>query len=140
MAKFRATINNHRGVNEVNLQTNNHSHTIEILPKVDGYGSSASGGELLFLALAACYCNDIYREAAKRGIKVEQIEVHVEGDFEREGGPATNITYSARVKADASKEDILDLMQHTDQMAEVQNTLRIATPVKLSSCEVIEKG
>ncbi len=49
--------------------------------KENGYGSSASGGELLFLALATCYCNDIYREAAKKNIKVESVEVDVEGDF-----------------------------------------------------------
>jgi uncharacterized OsmC-like protein len=140
MAKIRATVNNHRGVNEVNLQTNSHIHTIEIPPKSEGYGSIASGGELLFLALATCYCNDIYREAAKRGIKVERVEVDVDGDFEREGGPATNIAYSARVKADASKEDILDLMRYTNQVVEVQNTLRVATPIKLRSCEVIDKG
>jgi uncharacterized OsmC-like protein len=30
----------------------------------------------LFLALASCYCNDIYREAAKRNIKVERVEVN----------------------------------------------------------------
>jgi hypothetical protein len=34
----------------------------------DGGGSSANGGELLCLALATCYCNDVYREAKKRGI------------------------------------------------------------------------
>ncbi len=99
---------------------------------------AASGAELLFLALATCYCNDIYREAAKRGIQVERVEVEVDGDFEREGGAATNVTYRARVKADASKDDVLDLMRHTDTVAEIQNTLRAATPVELSACEVIE--
>jgi uncharacterized OsmC-like protein len=93
-------------------------------PGTLGHGSSVSGGELLFLALATCYCTDIYREAGKRGIKVERVEVEVDGDFE--------------VKADASRQDILDLMRHTDTMAEIQNTLRAATPVALSDCEVIE--
>jgi uncharacterized OsmC-like protein len=37
----------------------------------------------LFLALATCYCNDIYREAAKRNIKVDSVEVEVEGTFEQ---------------------------------------------------------
>jgi uncharacterized OsmC-like protein len=107
-------------------------------PGTLGHGSSVSGGELLFLALATCYCTDIYREAGKRGIKVERVEVEVDGDFEREGGAASNVRYRARVKADASRQDILDLMRHTDTMAEIQNTLRAATPVALSDCEVIE--
>jgi uncharacterized OsmC-like protein len=142
MAKIKASVSNRREAHEVHLQTNDHIHAIEIPPKAEGFGSSASGGELLFLALATCYCNDIYREAAKRGIKVERVEVEVEGegDFEREGGPATNVTYHARVKAGASREDILDLMRHTDQVAEIQNTLRSLTPVSLASCEVIEQG
>jgi uncharacterized OsmC-like protein len=47
-------------------------------------GSSANGGEPLFLALASCYCNDIYRETAKRNIEVERVEVNGEGDFDAE--------------------------------------------------------
>jgi hypothetical protein len=35
-------------------------------------------GELLFLALASCYGNDIYWEAAKRNSKVERVEVNYE--------------------------------------------------------------
>lgn len=138
MARIRATLSNQRGTHQVSLQTNADSHPLEIAPKPEGYGSSASGGELLFLALATCYCNDIYREAAKRGIVVERVEVEVAGDFEREGGPASNITYRARLKAQASRDDILALMRHTDQVAEIQNTLRAATVVELSDCEVIE--
>lgn len=139
MASFRATVTNYRGVNEVNLQMNDQRQTIEIPPKAEGYGLSASGAELLFLALATCYCNDIYREAAKRGIQVERVEVEVDGDFEREGGAATNVTYHTRVKADASKDDVLDLMRHTDTVAEIQNTLRAATPVELNACEVLDQ-
>ena len=138
MAKVRATLNNSRGEHQIRLQTNGGACSIEIPPKEKGYGSSVSGGELLFLALATCYCNDIYREAAKRGIQVERVEVEVEGDFEREGGPATHITYRVRVKADARHEAIVELMRQTDQVAEIQNTLRVETEVTLSSIEVLD--
>jgi organic hydroperoxide reductase OsmC/OhrA len=138
MAKFRASVTNYQGVNEVSLQVNDKKQTIQIPARAGGYGSSASGGELLFLALATCYCNDIYREAAKRGMQVERVEVEGQGDFEGEGGAASNVRYRARVKADASKEEILDLMRHTDTVAEIQNTLRARTPVELSECEAIE--
>jgi uncharacterized OsmC-like protein len=138
MANFRATVTNSRGMNDVSLRLNEKEQTIQIPAKAQGYGSSVSGGELLFLALATCYTNDIYREAAKRGIQIERVEVQVDGDFEREGGAASNVTYRARVKADASEADILELMHHTDTVAEIQNTLRAATPVELSDCEVID--
>jgi uncharacterized OsmC-like protein len=96
-----------------------------------------NGGELLFLALATCYCNDIYREAAKRGLIVEQVEVEVEGDFGAEGDPAQNVTYRAKVTAQASEAEIRELMSHTDRVAEIQNTLRVETPVTLRGIEVV---
>ena len=138
MAKFRASVSNYQGMNEVSLQVNDRLQSIHIPAKAQGYGSSVSGGELLFLALATCYCNDIYREAGKRGIQVERVEVEVEGDFEHEGGAASNVSYRARVKAGASRQAVLDLMRHTDTVAEIQSTLRAATPVTLGDCEVIE--
>ena len=138
MATIQAVLENHQGVNAVRLRTGAHAYSLAIPPKAGGFGSSASGGELLFLALAACYCNDIYREAAKRGLTVQGVEVNVTGDFEREGGPATCISYSVRIKADANEDQLLDLIRHTDQIAEVHQTLRVATPVQLSGFETME--
>lgn len=97
--RMRASVQNTIGRHHVVLQTNDNRHEIAIAPKPTGFGSSVNGGELLFLALATCYCNDIYREAAKRGIVVEQVEVTVEGDFPAEGAAATNVTYHAKVAA-----------------------------------------
>ena len=88
------------------------------------------------LALATCYCNDIYREAAKKGIEVVGVEVEVQGDFGAEGEAAQNVTYQAKVRAKASEADIRTLMQHTDQVAEIQNSLRVVTPVRLSQIDV----
>jgi uncharacterized OsmC-like protein len=102
-----------------------------------GFGSGVNGRELLFLALATCYCNDIYREAAKRGIKVEGVEVEVDGKFGAEGEPARNVTYRAKVMAAASEEAVRDLMQPTDTLAEIQNTLRAGIPVTFSQVEVV---
>src|SRR4029453_10633344 len=94
-----AKVTNSFGAHHITLATNGNAHSIVIPPKPSGFGSSANGGELLLLALATCYLNDIYREAAKRGIKIEQVEVEVDGQFGAEGDPATNITYRARIVA-----------------------------------------
>src|SRR5262247_1380711 len=104
--KIVAKIENSKDNHQVTLQTNEYVHSIVIPPKATGYGSSANGGELLFLALATCYCNDLYREAAKRNIKVERVEVNVEGDFGAEGESAKNVIYHAKVFADASEDKI----------------------------------
>lgn len=127
--KFSAHLKNHPGNHEVVLKVGDKEQSLPIAPKPSG-GSSVTGGELLFLALATCYCNDIYREAAKRNIKLESVEVDVEGGFETEQ-PASNIVYRAKVKADASEEEVRNLMLYVDSTAEIQNTLRVGTPVRL---------
>lgn len=135
--KISARVENSKDSHQVTLQTNNNVHSIAIPPKPTGYGSSANGGELLFLALASCYCNDIYREAAKRNIKVERVEVEVNGDFNAEGEPARKVTYRAKVFAQGDEEEIREMMRLTDTVAEIQNTMRTVTPVILTQTEVV---
>lgn len=134
--KFGAHIENSEGQHTVTLRSGDNAHSIAIPPKPTGFGSKANGAELLFLALATCYCNDIYREAMKKGIKVERVAVEVEGDFGAEGEPAENIAYWAKVTAHASEQQIRELMWQTDKVAEIQNTLRVQNPVTLSHIEV----
>jgi uncharacterized OsmC-like protein len=69
------------------VQTNDSSKQISIQPKSNGQGSSINGGELLLLSVATCFCNDLYREAAKRKINIEQVEVVATGEFGAEGEP-----------------------------------------------------
>lgn len=133
-----AKIASQKEEHSVTLKTDEREHSLTISPKADGFGSSANGGELLFLALATCYCNDIYREARKRGIEVEKVQVEVSGEFGGEGVAAQNITYRASVDAKASQGEILDLMRHTDSVAEIQNTLRRSSAVLLTQCEARE--
>jgi len=60
-----------------------------------------------------------------------QVEVEVDGDFEAERMPASNIVYRVKVNADAGEEEIHELIMYVDSIAEIQNTLRLGTPVKL---------
>ena len=135
--KIQARVENSQNQHQVTLTTNGNTHSITIPPRSSGFGSSTNGGELLFLALATCYCNDIYREAAKRNIQVEKVEVEVSGDFGAEGEPARNVTYNAKVHAKGSEAEIRALMEHTDTVAEIQNTLRVGVQVKLSEINAV---
>ena len=135
--KISARVENSKDNHQVILKTNDNVHSIVIPPKPTGYGSSANGGELLFLALASCYCNDLYREAAKKNIKVERVEVEVSGDFGAEGEPGKNINYRVRVFVDASEEEVRELIKFTDTVAEIQNTLRVANIVTLGQIEIL---
>ena len=136
--KIIAKVENSKDNHQVTLQTNDNVHSIVIPPKSTGYGSSANGGELLFLALASCYCNDIYREAAERNINVEHVEVEVSGDFGTEGEGAKNIIYQAKVVSSAREDEVRQLMRFTDTFAEIHNTLRVANTVTLGEIEVVK--
>ena len=47
------------------------------------------------------------------------------------------VTYSTRIEAEASKAAILALIEQTDQVAEIPNSLRLGTPVMLTEAQAI---
>ena len=134
--KISARVENARGEHRATIETNGQEKQLPIAAKAEGCGSAVNGGELLFLALATCYCNDIYREAAKRGLSVNRVSVDVNGEFGGPGEPARNIEYRAAVESDAPREEVLALMRYTDTVAEIQNTLRHSSAVTLIDCQV----
>jgi len=135
--KIRAIVSNKRDRNDVTLQTDGSVHSIHIPSKASGFGSSANGGELLFLSLATCYCNDIYREAGSRGIEIIGVDVDVHGEFGGVGEPARNVTYQAKIRArGTSKEQVAALLKHTDSVAEIHNTLRAGADVRMLGEEI----
>lgn len=62
--KIAARVSNSVSGHTLEVETDGRKQSITIAPKT-GRGSSVNGGELLFAALATCFCNDLYREAAK---------------------------------------------------------------------------
>jgi organic hydroperoxide reductase OsmC/OhrA len=118
------------------VETAGREQNIDIRAKPGGEGSSVNGGELLFLALATCYCNDVYREAAARGVRIDAVEVCVQGLFGPRGDPARDISYEVSVQSPESVEVVEELLRATDSVAEIQNTLRQGFPVRLGSMTI----
>ena len=83
------------------------------------------------LALATCYCNDLYREADRLGMRLEEVQVQASAEFAGIGLAASNVRYSATVKSAAPQQAIAQLLRDTDAVAEVHNTLRKGVAVKL---------
>src|SRR3954470_17575961 len=104
-----ATVDNKFQKHHVTLTTSGKSQALEVAPRASGFGSTANGGELLCLAMATCYCNDIYREAAKRGIEVTRVEVQASAEFGAEGAPAGRLSYRAVVHANAPETSVREL-------------------------------
>lgn len=126
--EIRASVSSAAASHETAVSTDGRVSTVAVAGRPGG-GSALNGGELLCLALATCYCNDVYREAGRRGLVIERVDVEVVAEFGGPGEAARAIRYSARVRSDAPPEDVEALLAHTDSVAEVHNTLRAGTPV-----------
>ncbi len=111
--------------------------TIDRATEEGGNDLGYSGSELLLLAIGTCFSNDIFREASRFGIKVKNVSVDVEADWSGTPVRAHHVKYSVKVEADASKEDISKLIEHTDEIAEIPNSLRVETSVKLARFEAV---
>jgi putative redox protein len=105
--------------------------TIDRSKEAGGLGLGFNGGELLLLAIGGCYSNDLFREADKRGIKVRNVRVKVTAEWGGTPVRAQNVSLSAQMEADASEQEILELMRHTDRVAEIPNSLRCGAEAKL---------
>jgi uncharacterized OsmC-like protein len=133
--KISALISNSEGSHAASVNTGGTESVLAIPARTQGLGSSVNGGELLFLALATCYCNDVYREAAKRGIAIDGVDVSVSGEFDDEG-IARGITYSAKIASKSDGDSVLRLARHVDEIAEIHRALRAGTPVEFAGAEI----
>ena len=92
---------------------------------------------MLLLAIGGCYSNDVFREAAKRGIPVKNVHVRVSADWAGDPVRAQNVSFTVEVEADSTEAEISELIRHTDRVAEIPNSLRLGTDVKLASFKAI---
>jgi len=101
-----------------------------------GGGRGFNGGQLLNLAVAACISNDLYREAARLGVSLRRVRVVASSEYS--GAPAVSspIDYDVELEGDAPEERLAELLRQTDRIAEIPNSLRRGTPVRLRHAAV----
>lgn len=101
-----------------------------------GGGKGFNGGQLLYLAIAACYSNDLYREATARGIALRRVAVRVDGDFPGRGAASTPIVVDVEIEGQARGVDLEALLAEVDAIAEIPRSLREGTSVTVTGREV----
>ncbi len=138
MAQTTVSIRTLHGATAAVGWSNGRSVSIDRAESAGGLGIGFNGGELLLLAVGGCYCNDLFREAAKMKIKIKGVSVQVEADWGGDPVRAMNLSFSVRVESPAPKTQIEELIRHTDRVAEIPNSLRLGTEVKLRAFEVIQ--
>lgn len=128
--EITAKVRNGSHGHEVDVSTSGTLQSLIVMAKASGRGSAVNGGEFLMLALATCYCNDLYREAERLGITVTGCEVVATAQFDGVGRAAGSVIYSARVASTAPPDQVELLLSETDRLAEVHNTLRSGCTVQ----------
>lgn len=101
-----------------------------------GDGVGFNGGQLLYLAVAGCISNDLFREAVAERISLTHVRVTVRGDFSGDPAVSEEITYEVEIEGDAAPERLRRLVQLVDGIAEIPNSLRHGTPVRLGEIHV----
>ena len=101
-----------------------------------GRGLGFNGGQLLYLAIGACVSNDLFREAAARGIRLDTVRIVVRGDFSGDPAIYEPVSYDVELSGDATPEQLRALVEHVDAIAEIPNSVRRGTEVRIDRVEV----
>ena len=99
-----------------------------------------TGGHLLHLAAAGCVLNDVYREAAALGIELKGVRVTAAGGFDTATWQSTGIDYSVEVSSDASAEQLAQLLEVVDQVAEIPQAIRAGATVRRLQAGVVDEA
>ena len=102
-----------------------------------GGGRGFNGGQLLYLAVAACISNDLFREAARDGITLRRVRVAVRGGFAGRGSASDPIEYDVEVNGDAPGDRLEALLAEVDRIAEIPLSIRNGTPVMRGKATVV---
>ncbi len=104
--------------------------------EVGGGGLGFNGGELLHLAVAGCVSNDLFHEATARGVELTRVVVRADGDYGGDPAVSTGISYTVELEGRAAEDVLRSLVEHVDAVAEIPNSLRGGTPVRLGEVTV----
>jgi putative redox protein len=113
-------------------------YTLVVDRPVDGGGRSLgfNGGQLLYLAIGGCVSNDLFREANARGIRLTTVRVVVRGDFSGDPAVSDPVAYDVEIAGEATADQLQELVAHVDAIAEIPNSVRRGTDVRLARVEV----
>ncbi len=104
--------------------------------EVGGGGLGFNGGQLLNLAVAACVSNDLFREAARLGLSLRRVRVTAQSEYAGKPVVSGPIEYDVEVEGDGPAERLDELVRLVDGIAEIPNSIRNGTEVRLRARRV----
>lgn len=112
--------------------------TVDRPAAAGGGGLGFNGGQLLYMSIAACWSNDLYREAATMGIDLDGVEITVDGDFPNRGSGSTPITVDVIVRSQAPEAKIRELIAEVERVAEIPRAIREGPSIEVRA--TVEAG
>lgn len=128
----RSTINNFYGLSQEQGRKEPFVLDADEPPILLGTDKGANPVEYLLTALASCVTTSLVVHAAAKGIKLEQVESRLEGDIDVRGFLGideniprgyTNIRMKFKIKADATDEELQELLDYAPDHSPVYSTL-----------------
>ena len=119
------------------------AHVIDEPPGLLGQDTAPNPSEAVLAALGSCLSVGIHANAIMRGIKLTKLELELEGDIDITGvwglGDLsekrlgfTDIRVSVDLDGDASRQELEDLVAHSNSWSPVANTLRNPVNMEVS--------
>ena len=107
--------------------------TVDRPAAAGGGGLGFNGGQLLYLSIAACLSNDLYREAATMGIELDGVDVAVDGEFEGRGSGSSPITVNLTLRSSAPEQRLHELVAEVERVAEIPRSIRESPTIEVRS-------
>ena len=136
----RSKVEGYSGAGGEHAQTGDFVYDADHPPVLCGAGNAPSPVEFLLHALSACITAGIGNIAAARGIELEGVESHIEGDIDLRGllgisddvrNGYQGIRLSFKVKGDASAEKLRQVVEQSRARSAVYDVLTNGVPVSI---------
>jgi uncharacterized OsmC-like protein len=119
------------------------AHVIDEPPTLLGEDTAPNPSEAVLAALGSCLSVGIHANAITRGINLRKLELNLEGDINITGvwgiGDLsekrlgfTDIRVKVNVEGDATREELEDLISHSNNWSPVANTLRLPVNIDVA--------
>ena len=127
----------------LNYARNLPAHVIDEPPSLLGQDTAPNPSEVVLAALGSCLSVGIHANATMKGIVLNKLELELEGDIDITGvwgiGDLsekrlgfTDIRVKVTLEADASREELENLVAHSNFWSPVANTLRNPVSMEVS--------
>jgi hypothetical protein len=92
--------------------------------------AAPNGAGVLHVAVALCVLNDLFREGDALGVPVAGARVAARGEFDTTSWVSTGVTYTVEVDSVASPDEVAELVDRVDEVAEIPRVLRAGLTVE----------